>query len=305
MSARTGEVVIGVDLGGTRLRAGVAPAELPAPLAGNVTRLVDRGSPPRLAELAAALDAVLVAGAAFGAVAGMAIAVPGLVDATTCRWVPNLPYLDGVDLATITAHVAAAGNDAHFALLAEAIEGAATGRDDALLLAIGTGIGSAVLSSGRIVRGAYGAAASFGWACGDVEDAGNDHHGWLERHAAGPVLDAAGAAMDPPRDGPGVVAAAVAGDARARAEVDRVGIALGTALAGAVALLDPGLVILSGGLAAATEALAPALHSVLARQLPPHLRGVEVVAGRLGPAAGMIGALHAARRGEGWAEVRG
>ena len=191
---------------------------------------------------------------------------------------PNLPYLDGVDLAAITAHVVAVGNDAHFALLAEATEGAAFERTDALLLAIGTGIGSAVLSDGRIVRGSHGAAASFGWACADVADPGDDRHGWLERHAAGPVLDAAGAAMTPPVDGRGLVAAAVAGDAAARAAIDRVGTTLGTALAGAVALLDPGLVIISGGLADAVDALAPSLRAALlspAAGAPARHRGRE------------------------------
>ena len=173
------------------------------------------------------------------------------------------------------------------------------------MLAIGTGIGSAVLSDGRIVRGSHGAAASFGWACADVADPGDDRHGWLERHAAGPVLDAAGAAMTPPVDGRGLVAAAIAGDVAARAAIDRVGTTLGTALAGAVALLDPGLVIISGGLADAVDVLAPSLRAALLRQLPAHLRDIEVVGGALGPSAGLVGALVAARRGPDWWQVSG
>ena len=117
------------------------------------------------------------------------------------------------------------------------------------------------------------------------------------------MLDAAGAAMAPPRDGAGVVRSAMAGDPVAGAAVDAAGTALGTALAGAVALVDPGLVIVSGGLADAVAALEPSLRRALDRQLPPHLRDVEVTAGRLGPAAGLVGALHAARRGERWWEV--
>ena len=65
--------------------------------------------------------------------------------------------------------------------------------------------------------------------------------------------------MTPPVDGRGLVAAAIAGDAGAQATIDRVGTTLGTALAGAVALLDPGLVIISGGLADAVDTLAPSL----------------------------------------------
>ena len=79
--------------------------------------------------------------------------------------------------------------------------------------------------------------------------------------------------------------------------IDRVGTTLGTALAGAVALLDPGLVIISGGLADAVDVLAPSLRAALTRQLPPHLRDIEVVGGALGPSAGLIGALVAAVAG--------
>jgi glucokinase len=298
-------LVVGIDLGGTRLRGGAAPSDPSTPVAGNLTKLVDRPAPATLGEFGAALDAALVAAAPLGAVHGMAIAIPGLVAGSLCRWVPNLPYLDGVDLAQITAHVVAVGNDAHFALLAEATEGAAFARSDALLLAIGTGIGSAVLTGGRIVRGSHGSAASFGWACADLDDVGDDRHGWLERHAAGPVLDAIGAAMSPPVDGRGLVAAAVAGDATATAAIDRVGTTLGTALAGAVALLDPGLVIISGGLADAVDSFGPSLHTALRRQLPAHLRDVEVVGGALGSSAGLVGAIAAARRGPDWWQVSG
>ena len=61
--------------------------------------------------------------------------------------------------------------------------------------------------------------------------------------------------------------------------------------------------IISGGLADAVDALAPALRGALTRQLPAHLRDIEVVSGALGPAAGLVGALTAARRGESWWEV--
>jgi glucokinase len=111
--------------------------------------------------------------------------------------------------------------------------------------------------------------------------------------------------MTPPVDRRGLVEAALAGDNGARATLDRVGTVLGTALAGAVALLDPGIVIISGGLADAVDALAPALHGALARQLPAHLRDVAVVRGALGPSAGLVGALIAARRGPEWWQVTG
>ena len=113
-----------------------------------------------------------------------------------------------------------AGNDAHFALLAEAAAGAARGVGNAVLIAIGTGIGSAVLADGRILRGEGGAAASFGWACADLGDAGDDAHGWLERVASGTALDRIAAGLGA-ADGPALVGRARDGDAKALAALDR------------------------------------------------------------------------------------
>ena len=76
-------------------------------------------------------------------------------------------------------------------------------------------------------------------------------------------------------------------------------------LAGAVALIDPGLVIISGGLADAVHVLAPSLYAALRRHLPAHLRDIEVVSGALGPSAPLVGALAAARRGAAWWQVGG
>jgi glucokinase len=217
-----------------------------------------------------------------------------------CAWVPNLPYLDGLDLAEQFPHLALAlGNDAQFALVAEAGGGAARGLRDVLLLAIGTGIGSAVLAGGRIVSGSAGGACSFGWAAADVGDAGDDRLGWLERHASGRALDeiAAGLGL---ADGMALVAAARSGDAAATAALDPPMRALGTALAGAVALLDPEAIILAGGVAASTDVIGPMILSALRRHLPKHLRGIDLRAGQFGARAGLVGAAFAGARGADW-----
>ncbi|MDO8188406.1 ROK family protein [Conexibacter sp. JD483] len=298
--------VLGIDLGGTRLRAawssqpGDAPRALgeePAPRSAG-----DLGA--RVAAYARQLPQPPTA---------IGLTIPGLVDGTVCRWVPNLPYLDGVDLANLLKPVFAdpptqhghvvAGNDAQLALLAEAADGAASGTRDAILVAVGTGIGSAVLSQGRIARGAHGGACSFGWACADLSDPGDERLGWLERNASGTALDAAGATLDPPRDGAGLIAAARAGDAAALRALEPAVAALGATLAGAVALLDPEVVLLAGGVAAATDVLEPLLREQLAPRLPRHLRAVPVRAGAHGPRAGIAGALIAAHRGPTWWEL--
>jgi glucokinase len=295
--------VLGIDLGGTRLRAAwsQAPGEEPRPLG-------EEPAPRSAGDLGARVAAY--ARQLPGVPAGIGVTIPGLVDGTVCRWVPNLPYLDGVDLAALLAPAGGpqtqvvAGNDAQLALLAETTDGAASGTRDAILVAVGTGIGSAVLSQGRIARGAHGGACSFGWACADLSDPGDERLGWLERQASGSALDGLGATLDPPRDGPGLIAAARAGEEAALAALAPAVAALGATLAGAVALLDPEVVLLAGGVAAAADVLEPLLRAQLAPRLPRHLRDVPVRAGAFGPRAGIAGALIAAHSGPTWWEVQ-
>jgi predicted NBD/HSP70 family sugar kinase len=290
--------VLAIDLGGTSLRAAIAPPNDPAALS-----YLGRWPAPRTLEDFARLLAEIEAAAASVSLVGVGITAPGLVEGTTCRWIPNLPYLDGIDLgrlAGLESGVLAAGNDAHFALLAETTLGAARGVANAILLAIGTGIGSAVLADGRIVRGFHGGAASFGWACIDMNDGGHERLGWLERNASGRALDAIGQAMPRAGDGASVIAAARAGDAASVAAIETVAARLGTALSGAVALLDPEVVLLAGGLADAADILTPPLLAALTRQLPPHLRRIRLTPGKFGPRAGLVGAAVAATRGDEW-----
>ena len=295
--------VLALDLGGTSLRAGFAPLDAPADFLA-----VERWPAPESAGALRDKVRALVAARPSSAtpLAGIGLTIPGLVEGTVSRWVPNLPFLDGVDLTELLADCGApvaAGNDAQMALLAEARLGAASGLDDAILLAIGTGIGSSVLSGGRIVRGGRGAACSFGWASADVADPGEDRSGWLERQAAGRALDRLGRDAGL-ADGAALIEAARAGDRVASLAIHQVGAALGTTLAGAVALLDPQAVLLAGGVSEAIDVLGPPLRAALTRNLPPHLRQIDIRPGHFGPRAGLVGAAVAAGLGPEWWRVR-
>ena len=289
--------VLAVDLGGTRFRAGVAPLDDPVAVEaiGEWPAPGDRDS----------FMALLGGQLAKSGATHLGLGVPGLARGAVCTWIPNLPYLDGLDLAAAFPGVSVAlGNDAQFALVAEAAAGAAADRDDALLLAIGTGIGSAVLAGGQIVTGSAGGACSFGWAVADQADGGDEVNGWLERQASGRALDAIAAGMGL-ADGTALVKAARAGDTRARAALEAPMHALGTALAGAVALLDPSVVILAGGVAGSLDVLSPTILAALRRQLPKHLRGIDLRAGRFGARAGLVGAAFAGSRGPQWRRQHG
>jgi len=287
--------ILAVDLGGTRLRAALAGA------GGALTPLEVGPAPQSLAEFTDRIGGLLAQTKAER----LGIGVPGLARGTACIWIPNLGFLDGTDFAALFPGIAIGlGNDAQLALLAEATDGAARGRTDALLLSIGTGIGSAVLSGGRIVKGSHGGACSFGWATADLTDAGDPRQGWLERQASGRALDAAAREIGL-ADGLALIEAGRAGYGAALRALERPMQALGASLAGAVGLLDPELIIVTGGVAAALDLLAPMVLAALRRQLPAHLRRIDIAAGRFGPQASLRGAALAGQAGPDWGSVNG
>lgn len=272
---------LAIDLGGTNLRAGLVLDEAIEP------RLLERWQAPAgLDDFHRVVDRLI---AQHDATA-LGVGIPGLARGTVCAWVPNLPFLDGIDLAKLFPGIRVAlGNDAQLSLLAEAAGGSAREAGNAILLAIGTGIGSAVLADGRILRGEGGAAASFGWACADPSDPGDDTHGWLERTASGKALDRIAIVVGA-ENGLALVARARTGDQTAIGALKSPMAALGTALAGAVALTGAPLIIFAGGVADSLDVLGPLILPALKRQLPPHLRGVRLAAGHFGSRAALVGA---------------
>lgn len=198
-------------------------------------------------------------------------------------------------------------NDANVAAWAELRMGAARDRSDVLLVTLGTGIGGAVIADGRIYRG-----SSFAGEWGHMLYQANGlqcecgKRGCWETVASGPALARLGRefiALTP--DGQlaqtlqrgdftaeTITAAADAGDETARGLVSQVGAALGQGLCSLVAIFDPELIVVGGGLGSVGESLlgparrvaADALHGGSHRPLPP------IVVAELGPEAGAIGA---------------
>jgi glucokinase len=154
---------IGIDIGGTRLRAarvatGVIEARASAP-----------SSPDPQHVLARVLE--LVAQVRSAEVTALGIGVPGQVHATTRRVLSggyvNLSGLDfAAEVEAATGLPVTIENDATMALQGEAAHGAAKGRANVVMLTIGTGIGGAILDGGRVLRGA-GSAGQLGHLCID------------------------------------------------------------------------------------------------------------------------------------------
>lgn len=311
-----GSVVLGVDIGGTKVLAGVVDAQ------GRVLRTAGRTTPGRRVEVRLVEDAVVeaVLEAADGQpIEAVGVAAAGFVDAaqSSVLFAPHLPWR-GEDVRTRLAERWRApvvlDNDANAAAWAEWTFGAATGSQTALIVTLGTGIGGSLVIEGRIHRGRNGMAGEFGHmqvvpggftcecgrsGCWEQYSSGNA----LVRHVRDridreeSVLESWSAGDPAAITGPMITEAARAGDRLALNAFAFVGEWLGVGLANLVAALDPDRIVIGGGVVDAGELLLEPARTTLARSLvgAEHRAIPDLVAALLGPSAGMVGAAAMAR----------
>ena len=231
-------------------------------------------------------------------------------------WGPHLEWKDVPVRAALEDELGVrvvVDNDANMSAFGELHSGAGVGFDDFLMVTLGTGIGGGIVIGGEVYRG-DSFAGEFGHMVVDsgllLCDCGK--RGCWETVASGPALvrlarevvalnpegSLASRLGDAPISGDDVTAAADAGDEVARGLVAQVGAELGRGLGRLVAIFDPELIVVGGGLGSVGDSLlgparrvaAEGLHGGSHRLLPPIL-----VAG-LGPDAGAIGAAAMAAR---------
>jgi glucokinase len=307
-----GACVIGVDLGGTKLLAGVVDADLQ--VHHRTQRLVPH------ADTAALLDAICAAvedarRAAPGEVVGAGFGIACFMDTRTgTAAASNHLPITGLPFADVMRErlglPVVVDNDANAAMLAEWRAGAARGHDHAVLLTIGTGIGGGLVVNGGLVRGAIGAGPELGHmvivedgppcpgACGG--------RGCLEAFVSGEAIARDGTDLARRRPGSGLGRALAAGravtgplvtelawdgDEAALEVIERCGRHLGTGITSLVNIFDPTVVVVGGGVIAAGEMLlGPAREVVAQRALWPAREVVEIVPARFGEEASMLGA---------------
>src|SRR3954447_3219687 len=310
---------IGLDAGGTKLLAGAVDD------AGEV--LFRRLYPWPGASLDDVLTTVLTAYgeamSAIGTAEGVGVGLPANMDlaagvAVSSRHLPIAGFGFRDWLAGEVGVPVYVDNDAALALLAEARGGAARGASDAVLLTIGTGIGGGLMSGGRLVRGARGAAGEPGHMSidGDGPPCPGDcpGRGCLEAYVSGPALAKIGveyATLAPDYNlgrvmavtgevtAADVVQAARLGDPGAHEGLAAMGEKLGVGIASLLNLLDPEVVVIGGGLGsdAGPLLLEPAERVARARALEPAASAARIVVAELGEDAGMLGAAALALAG--------
>ncbi|HZP38428.1 MAG TPA: ROK family protein [Methylomirabilota bacterium] len=279
------DLAIGVDVGASTISAGLVTAE------GAVLSTVQAGSTPgsAAATILTLVERLLAEAAARALpVRGIGLGLPGLVDVEKGTMRPTdgnwMSELAGVPLARLvgerTGLAVFADNDVNALALSEWTWGLGRGVSSLAIVAVGTGIGGGIVANGGLLRGSLNTAGEIGHmaisvdgptcVCGAVGCLGVYLSGRLlperirERLAAHPDSSAlARAGGDPARiDARGVFAAAADGDALARLVVDQACEALAIALGGVANLLDPDVIVVTGGVAAS---LAPLRDDVLAR----------------------------------------
>jgi glucokinase len=284
--------VIGVDVGGTKIRSGVVDRE------GSVYGRYECESPGSSEEdvlhaLEEAVEAVL-----DETIGAIGFGVPANLDRDTGRVLRavNLPF-DDFDLA---GHArarfglpVAVENDANSAALAEWKLGAGRGVSNLVLLTLGTGVGGGVIFDGALFRGwaelGHVAVVADGPPCQGT-CTGRGH---LEAVASGSAADRAAEKLW--GDGATaelLVGRADEGDADALEALSQMGHLLGVGIGSFVNVFAPDLVVVGGGFGlAAFEHLLPAALEIARREaLEPARAGLRIVPAELGEDAGVIGA---------------
>jgi glucokinase len=321
----TSRLALGVDLGGTNARAALVDPVSGVVVTAHKVRHVDRSPETVVATIAAAVREVArEAGVEVAGLeaAGVGVAGQCLGSTGTVLNAPNLGWRDvslGEPLRASLGLEVRVVNDLSAAAWGELRFGAARGVGDAVLVFVGSGVGSGLILGGRLHEGGRGVAGELGhikvaprgatprrcgcgeWGCLEAYAGGMNLAARLRDEVAagkaGAVLAAAGGEPSA-LSASAVEAAYAAGDPYARELWAEVGELIGTACANVVTLLNPLRLVLGGGVLLGCANLERIVRAHVAdRALRAARSDFEVRRSELGDDAGVVGAalLGAAR----------
>ncbi|HEV2371754.1 MAG TPA: ROK family glucokinase [Streptosporangiaceae bacterium] len=310
-------LTIGVDVGGTKVAAGAVDEH--GEIVEKLRRVTPAASPEQTAQVIAETVTELLA---RHDVEGVGVGAAGFVDRTAgaVLFAPNLAWRDEPlrkKLEDLVGRQVVVDNDANASAWAEVRFGAARGQGHVVFVALGTGIGAAIVADGRLYRGRWGMAGEPGHyrVVPDGRLCGCGNRGCWEQYASGSALVAE--AREFARRSPGaairllqlsggnaeaitghqVTQAAQEGDPAALRCFGIVGAWLGQGLADLAAILDPGCFVVGGGVCEAGELLLGPARAAYEKGLPggryrPH---ADIRLAALGADAGIVGAADLAR----------
>lgn len=306
---------IGIDIGGTKIAGAVVTDS--GEIVSEERRPTPAGDPGAIIDVVVAMIGRLAAGRDIRA-AGVAAA--GFIDAdqSTVYYAPNINWRNEPFRARLSERIdldITIDNDANAAGWAEFRFGAGRSVSDMTMLTVGTGVGGAIVTGGRLLRGGFGAGAELGHlrVVPDGLLCGCGSRGCIEQYGsgrallrmAGEIADAGGIGLGLAEaraatgtlSGDDVAALIVQRDAGALKALRELGGWLGQACASLSAVLDPQLFVLGGGVAIAGELLLESVRESYLTHLPA--RGYHPEPGftiaELVNNAGVVGAADLAR----------
>lgn len=300
MVTRQPDSFISLDLGGTKIY-GMLNDAAGTVLADQTWPTFTDGSADAYEQLLRLISLLLAEAQRIGcAVRGIGLGVPGMTDRGRVIAAPALGWLDEPVREQLQARfglLTVVENDVNLAALGEYGFGAAQKARSLICVAIGTGIGSGIVLDGQLYRGAHFSAGEIGYMVVDPAQAdatfSNADFGAFEQLASGTGLVARARRMRPvgidtaSLTGEFIVTAAARGDAWAQQAVDETIRLLAQGLTNVIAVLDPEVIVLSGGIMQKPELFLEPITTRIQRLIPFHPR---IVISTLGPRATALGA---------------
>jgi glucokinase len=184
--------VIGIDLGGTKITGALFDDD--GGMLHRVSRLLEHRAGSEVGALVLNVIDQLLAQSSLSEIHAIGVCVPGIANSKTGKvWAPNISGWDDYPLhGEISAHIGEGSvrvdiaSDRTCYILGEAWKGAARGCDNALFIAVGTGIGAGILVDGRILHGHGDVVGATGWMALNSEFQDEyESLGCFESHASG------------------------------------------------------------------------------------------------------------------------
>jgi len=301
-----GPYSIGVDLGGTNLRAAAVDPDGQILDRVSVRPAFDQGPEKVVDDIAQAIQTVR-ARVGLPDLRGVGIGVPGFIDieAGVILGAANLPGFQGFpirdEIQKRLGTPIVLENDANAAALGEMWMGAGKNVKDLILITLGTGIGGGIVLNGKVLHGFLGMAGEFGHMTvfPDGNPCGCGNCGCLEKHASATAIAAMGRMMHFGGEDCADVTAkrvyelALSGNDRAILVFESVGRALGIAIANLINIFNFPLYLLMGGPLPAWDLFAPEMfHEVNRRSFTFARTGTRIEKAALGADAGLYGAAY-------------